>query len=79
MLLPTAVHIMAIIEELLAALESLPQHFSAPAPTAHAAKQAVAAAQLLDTLVHSVPQGDVSRTWDTMLERCATMDALRCK
>lgn len=68
---------MATIEELLAALEALPQHFRALAPSEAAADQAASAAQLLDTLVQSVPPAYVSRTWDTVLERCAAEDAMK--
>lgn len=67
---------MATIEELLAALKALPQHFSALAPSQDAAQQADGAARLLNRLVRSVPPADVSRTWDTALERWVAADAL---
>ncbi len=70
---------MATIADLLDALESLPQHFSALAPSAQAAQQAAAAAQLLSRRVQSVPPEGVTRTWDTALKRCEAMDAVSRK
>jgi len=61
---------MATIAELVAALEALPQHFSALAPSVHAAERAESAAELL-CRVQSVSPAAVSQSWDTALERCA--------
>lgn len=67
---------MATMIELVAALECLPQHFGAPAPSAHAALRAVEAADLLRTLMLSFAPADGPRAWDTTCERCAAVDAL---
>lgn len=70
---------MATIEELLAALKALPQHFRSLSPSEAAVDQAFAAADLLDSIAESVSEDDISHAWDTILERCVAIGVPGCR
>lgn len=60
---------MTSISELVAALESVPQHFGTLAPSAHAGQLACSTADLLSKLTLTAADSDISSAWDAQLER----------
>ena len=58
---------------LVAALESVPGHFTSVARSEQAAQQAWAAAHLLHEAVRASSNTNIANAWGTLLERCVQL------